>query len=95
MFRLIHRRRLHLLNLAYSLSFNKDYLDNRDIRTRNHEGKLFHLYKLDHYRCGQDPIYRAMCEWNSLDVQTRNSVSKLSLTTRLRSQIINPYQKVL
>ena len=77
------------------LSFNEDYLDVRDIRTRNHEGKLFRLYKLDHYRCGQDPIYRAMIEWNVLDVQTRNSLSKLSLITVLKSQIINPYMKVL
>ena len=40
-------------------------------------------------------LYRAMIEWNSLDVQTRNSVSKSSLGTVLKSQIVNPYMKVL
>ena len=40
-------------------------------------------------------MYRAIIEWNSLDVQTRNSVSKSSLGTVLKSQIVNPYMKVL
>ena len=94
-YRLIHRRRLHLIGFAYTLSQNVNYLDIRDIRTRQHEGKLFRLYKLDHYRCGQDPTYRAMLEWNSLDVQTRNSTSKSMTIATLKKQIINPFTKVL
>ena len=43
LFRLIHRRRLHLLSYAFKLSKNVDYLDQRHIHTRHHEAKLFML----------------------------------------------------
>ena len=95
MYRLCHRRKLHLLTFAYKLSQNDVYLDHRDIPTRQHVGKLFLIPKVDHYRFSQNPTYRAMYEWNLQPVEVRNSTSKTVLLTRLKRLILNPYMKVL
>ena len=55
LYRLCHRRKLHLLSFSYKLSQNELYLDHRDIPTRQHVGKLFRLPKVDHYRFTQNP----------------------------------------
>ena len=39
LFRLDHRRHMHLLSYAYLLTHVDDLMDNRDINTRQHEGK--------------------------------------------------------
>ena len=95
LFRLCHRSRLHLLRFAFKLSQNALYLDNRDIPTRQHAGKLFLIPKSDHYRFCQNPIYRAMCEWNLLNVDVRNSISKTVFLSNVKHTIPNPYMKVL
>ena len=76
LYRLYHYRNLHLLSYAYKLSLNETLLDKRDIPTRCHVGKLFLIPKHDHYRCSQDPTFRAMCEWNLQPVDVRISNSK-------------------
>ena len=42
---------------AYNLSNVEDYLDKRDIYTRQHRGILFVIDEVDHYKCGYDPMY--------------------------------------
>ena len=95
LFRLIHRRRLHLLSYAFRLSNVAEYLDLRDIHTRQHEAKMFMLQKFDHYKCTQDPYYRAMSEWNNLNVEARNSLTKQQFLNIVKTQIVNPYKKTL
>ena len=87
LFRLAHRRRLHLLSYAYSLTADNTLLDHRDIHTRNHEAILFKVKKPDHYKCYQDPMFRAMSEWNGLDVETRNIVTKSQFICKVKLQI--------
>ena len=70
-------------------------LDNRDIPTRQHAGKLFLIRKSEHYRYVQNPTYRAMCEWNLLTVDAQNSISKTSFLNSVKQSIPNPYMKVL
>ena len=53
------------------LQQNPVYLDNRDIRTRNHRAPLFMVDKPDYYKCYQDPVYRAMSELNNQTVEIR------------------------
>ena len=95
LFRLVHGRKLHLLSYASTLTHDSTYLDNRDIRTRNHGAVLFRIDKLNFYKCYQDPVYRAMSEWNNLSVEIRNSVSKSSFLLMIKHQIPHPYTKIL
>ena len=95
LYRLYHRRNLHLLSYAYKLSLNETLLDKRDIPTRRHVGKLFLIPKHDHYRCSQDPTFRAMCEWNLQPVDVRISNSKSIFLEKLKRLIPNPYMKIL
>ena len=56
-FRSIHRkRRLHLLQLAFTLKSNAALLDERDIPQSNH------------CKFPRNPYYRCMTEWNNLQV---------------------------
>ena len=93
-FRLVHRRRLHLLSYAFRLTGVEDLLDVRDIRTRQHEGLLFRLYKVNHYKCVRDPVYISMSCWNALNVETRNIRIKAVFVSSLKGQIENPYKKI-
>ena len=97
LFRLVHRRKLHLLSYAFTLTTNVSYLtylDNRDIRTRNHIATLFNIVKPDHFKCYQNPVYRAMVEWNKLHVQIRDTLTKSQFVKLAKLQIVNPYEKV-
>ena len=49
LFRLVHRRKLHLLQFAFSLKLNVILLDNRDIPTRRRDGILVKIPKSTHY----------------------------------------------
>ena len=92
LFRLQHRRKIHLL--AFSLTKQTGLLDNREIQTRRHDARLFIIPKLDHYKCYQDPTYRAKCTWNSLNVETRDLLTKGLFINTVKSQIDNPYAKI-
>ena len=67
-FRLVHRRRLHLLQFAFRLKDQHDFVDNRDIPTRRHAGIAFIIPKSNHYKFIRNPYYRCMSEWNRLPV---------------------------
>ena len=94
-FRLCHRRKLHLLSFAFKLSWNVSLLDDRDIPTRQHAGRLFLIPKFDHFRFCLNPTYRAMNEWNLLPVDVRNSISKNVFVNSVKRLIPNPYMKLL
>ena len=85
---------MHLLSYAYILTHTDELLDMRDINTRQHEGKMFLIYKLNHFRCVHDPSYRAITAWNQQPIHTRNVTSKDKLLTALKANIENPYIKV-
>ena len=85
LFRLHHRRRLHLL--SYAFTKHTELLDNRDIQTGRHEARLFIIPKLNNYKCYQDPTYRAKCAWNSLNVETRNYLVKPNLLMLLNQTL--------
>ena len=91
--RLQHRRKSHLLTYAYKLSGRDDLLDNREIHTRRHDGKLFLIPKVNHFKYVQNPSYRAMRDWNTLDIGLRNSVTKEQFVCEFTSQIANPFTK--
>ena len=95
LYRLTHRRRLHLLSYAFYLTKNSIYIDNRNIPTRNHEAILFRVIKLDHFKCYQDPLYLAMSEWNRLNVEIRRALTKCKFLNLVKAQIVNPYEKIL
>ena len=83
---LVHRRRLHMLGFAFDLSNDISYLDRRN---------NFNIMKFDHYKCLQNPMCRAMLEWNTLNVEARNTFNKKSFLFIVRKQIVNPYKKIL
>ena len=95
LYRLYHRRTLHLLGYAYNLTKNETLIDKRDIQTRQHAGKMFLIPKAEHYRYSHNPVYRAMLEWNLQPVGIRNSRNKQVFVEGLKRLIPNPYTKVL
>ena len=94
LFRLDHRRHMHLLGYVYLLTHVDDLMDNRDINTRQHEGKMFLIPKTNHSRCEQDPHYRAIVAWNQLPIRTRNVTTKIQLTVSLKTIIVDQYEKL-
>ena len=67
--RLVHRRRLHLLQFAFQLKNDIALLDNRVIPTRRRAGIVFTIVKSNHYKFPKNPYYRCMVEWNNLTVE--------------------------
>ena len=61
--------------------------------TRRHDGKLFLIPKLNHFKYIQNPMFRAMREWNMLDAGLRNAPTKDQFVKGFISQIENPYKK--
>ena len=94
LYRLVHRRRIHIILYIYNYRENQDLLDVRDINTRRRDGILFKVVGLENYKARQDPMYRAMSAWNALPVNIRNAETKAQLSVMLKSSIINPYRKV-
>ena len=95
MYRLIHRRKLHLLQFAYQLKEDVTLLDVRDIPTRRHAGILFALQKSNHYKFPKNPYYRCMLEWNSLAVDISLIDNKEAFSRAIKTSVQNPYVKVL
>ena len=71
MFRLVLRKRIHLLQFAFMLKDDVTLLDDRDIptRSRRHIGVLFSIIKSNHYKFPKNPYYRCMLQWNNLPVE--------------------------
>ena len=96
MSRLIHRRRLHLLQFAFRLKGNNDLLDNRDIPTRRRAGIVFTIIKSNHYKFPpKNPYYRCMLEWNNLPVDISLLDHKENFVQAVNAMVANPYMKVL
>ena len=93
--RLVHRRKLHLLQFAFKLKEDIALLDLRDIRTRRHVGVLFNIQKSNHYKYPKNPYYRCMIEWNNLSVELSLLKDKDSFTRAIKGTVRDPYVKVL
>ena len=63
MYRLVHRRSLHLLQFAFKLKMKDDLLDLREIPTRRRVGIVLSLVKSNHYKFPKNPYYRCMLAW--------------------------------
>ena len=95
MFRLVHRRELHLLQFAFQLKEDASLLDVRDIPTRRHAGTLFVIQKSNHIKFPKNPYYRCMMEWNKLNVDISLIIKKETFTRTIKALVQNPYVKVL
>ena len=95
MFRLHHRRRVHLLKYVYTLTNIPQLMDNWNIRTRIHDGRLFIIPRTVHYKFNLNPVLRACVKWNKLDVFIRNSEHARNFLTLLLNSITNPYEKIV
>ena len=94
-FRLAHRRRIHLLQFAYSFRAREEMVDNRNIRTRRRGGIVFKIVHSNHYKFYKNPIYRCSVEWNRLDVQTSLIEDKTEFINIIKKSIPNPFAKIL
>ena len=96
LYRLTHRRRIHMISFIFNYIDKHEFLDVRDINTRRRDGILFNVEGMDNlnYKARQDPMYRAMMAWNSLPVFIRNAETKTQLHTLLKSSIRNPYKTI-
>ena len=95
LFWLVHRRKLHLLQFAFSLKLKATLLDNSDIRTRRREGILFRIPTSNHYKFQKNPYYRCMSEWNNLSVNISLLPNKEIFKKELSLNVRNPFTKVL
>ena len=93
LYRLRHRRKLHMLSFIFNFKNDDSYIDNRDIRTRQREGVVFKVNRIEHFRARQNPMYRAVLAWNDLPVCIRNVGFKVTFKTACKSTIVNPYMK--
>ena len=93
-YRLDHRRKIHMLTFMYNYVDDMRLLDIRDINTRRREGILFKIYKIDHYKARQDPLLRAMEAWNNSEILVRNAASKEELKVVVRNSIVDLYKKM-
>ena len=91
MFRLIHRRRLHLLQFAFWLKEDITLLDRTDIPTRRHAVTVFILSKSNHYKFHKNPYYRCMIEWNNLTVGMSLIEDKEAFSRAVKGTVQNPY----
>ena len=93
LFRLAHRRRIHMISFIYNYTEKQELLDIRDINTRRRNGILFAIDGTHNFRARQDPMYRAMTAWNALPVFIRNADTKSQLSILLKNSFVNPYSK--
>ena len=94
-FRLIHRRRMHLLQFAFTLKSNEALLDVREIPTRRRVGILFNIVKSNHYKFPRNPYFRCMSEWNGLCADTTLIIDRNQFKKTIKASIQDPYIKVL
>ena len=95
-FRLVHRRRMHLLQFAFTLRKNEEMVDIRNnIMTRRREGIVFKVIHSNHYKFYKKNLYRCSIEWNNLDVRTSLIDNKIEFKSALKKAIQNLFAKVL
>ena len=95
MSRLVHERKLHLLQFAFRLKDSITLLDRKEIPTRRYVGTVFTIVKSNHYTCPINPYYRCMIEWNNLPVDVSLLVDKDAFARAIKATVQNPYIKVL
>ena len=95
MFRLVHRRRIHLLQFAFIFRQSEEMVDNRNIGTRRRGGIVYRKEKSNHYKFYKNPMYRCSIEWNNLDVAVSLIEDKTKFKNTLKATIQNPFTKVL
>ena len=93
--RLVHRRRLHLLQFAFQLKNDISLLDIRDIPTRRRAGIVFKILKSSHYKYPKNPYYRCMIEWNDLTANISLLADKGVFTRNIKESVQDSYVKVL
>ena len=93
--RLVHRRRLHLLQFAFQLKNDMTLLDTRNIPTRRRAGIVFRISRSNHYKFPKNPYYRCMIEWNDLTVDMSLIDDKRAFSRNIKDLVQNPYVKVL
>ena len=93
-FRLAHRRKVHMLSFIFNYTNQVDRLDVRNLPTRRHDGLFFKEQQIVHHKAKQNPLYRAMLSWNDLPGLVRNCEKKEPFKKKLVQRIVNPYKKV-
>ena len=83
--------------LAFIFNYTKEplLLDDREIRTRRHDGVLFKSMPVEHYKVKQDPMCRATSAWNELPIEIRNVEKKDCLKRMVIATIPNPYANII
>ena len=94
-YRLIHRRNMHMLSFIFNYRQDLCRLDVRDIPTRRHDGILFKKNLTNHYKLSQDPYIRATNNWNTLPVYIRSVEDKEMFKKLYITTIADPYKKIL
>ena len=94
-FRLIHRRRLHLLQYAHTLRLKESIVDDRNIMTRRRNRIVFKVVHSNHYKFYKNPLYRCAIEWNSMEVNLSLIVDRNEFNRNLKNLIVDPYTKIL
>ena len=95
LFKLVHRRHLHLLQFAFTFRTCKDMVDSRNIVTKRRGGVVFKVTHSNHYKFYKNPLYRCSIEWNNLDVRTSLIEEQIEFKNTVKKSIPNPYAKVL
>ena len=58
--RLEHRCKNHMLVFIYNYIHDETMVDNRNIHTQRHDGVLFKIPPIEHYKVKQDPMLMAV-----------------------------------
>ena len=95
LFRLVHRRHLHLLQFAFTFCTCKEMVDSRNIITRRRGGVVFKVTHSKHYKFFKNPLYKCSIEWHNLDVCTSLIEVNVEFKNTVKKSIPNPYAKVL
>ena len=82
-----------MLSFIYNYRSEQEFMDNRNIHTRRHDGILFKIIPTDHFKIKQDPLYRATTAWNELPVNIRNANTKDAMKKMFIATLPNPYAK--
>ena len=85
--RLADRRKTHLCNFMYTRQKRVDLIDNRDIRTRNHDAPVFHVNFPNKETFKRSVLYSGAVTWNNLPVDTRKIDNHLAFKTKQKRSL--------
>ena len=95
MFMLVHRRRMHLLQFAFTFRTCSEIVDNTNIITGRRGGVVFKVIHSNHYKFYKNPMYKCSIEWNKLEVRISLIEEKIEFKNTLKKSIPIPFAKVL